>query len=164
MECAVARNWLSRKIDGELSESENRDFENHTAHCSSCAREYELLAFPRRMASEIPALAPSPYFYKKLRLRIESEAQGMAGWQLFWRLERQLVPALAGITLALLSAFAYLQLQGSKTDILQDYRGVFITEEQPHRMLAGEQGDITDASVLSAIAERQFAYWNRDGN
>jgi hypothetical protein len=121
------------------------------------------MALPHRVAREIPPVAPSPAFYKRLELRIESEAQGMAGWQLFWRLERQLVPALAGLTLALLAAFAYLQVQGSKADVYQDYRGVFITEEQPHRMLAGEQADITDASVLSAIAERQHEYWNRNG-
>ncbi|MBP1622157.1 MAG: hypothetical protein H6Q07_177, partial [Acidobacteria bacterium] len=83
--------------------------------------------------------------------------QGMAGWQLFWRLARQMVPALAGITLALLTAFAYLQLQSPKNDTYQDYRGVFFTEEPSHGMLAGDQGDITDASVLSAIAENQAA-------
>ncbi|HTY64867.1 MAG TPA: zf-HC2 domain-containing protein [Acidobacteriota bacterium] len=163
MECAEVRTWIFRKIDGELSESETVDFDNHVAHCSSCAREYRFLAFPHRVASEIPPVTVSPFFYKKLSLRIEREAQGMIGWQLFWRLERQLIPALAGITLALLMAFAYLQLQGSKADSYQDYRGVFITEEQPHRMLSGEQADITDASVLSAIADRQYEYRNRNG-
>jgi predicted anti-sigma-YlaC factor YlaD len=162
MECAEVRTWLFRKIDGELSESENRDFDSHIARCPSCAREYGLLAFPHRMASTIPPVTPSPFFYKKLRLRVESEAQGMAGWQLFWRLARQMIPALAGITLALLSALAYLQLQGPKADIYQDYKGVLVTEEQPHRMLVGDQGDITEASVLSAIAERQSGYRNHN--
>lgn len=157
MKCAVVRDWICRKIDGELSKSENRDFEDHIAQCSSCAREYRLLALLHRIASEIPPVAPSPYFYGKLKHRIESEAQGMAGWQLFWRLARQMVPALAGITLALLTAFAYLQLQSPKNDTYQDYRGVFFTEEPSHGMLAGDQGDITDASVLSAIAENQAA-------
>jgi hypothetical protein len=161
MECAEVRAWLFRKIDSELSESENRAFDDHIVQCSSCAREYGLLALPHRIAPEIPPVTPSPFFYKKLKLRIEGEAQGMAGWQLFLRLARQMIPALAGITLALLSALAYLQLQGPKANIYRDYEGVFITEEQPHRMLAREQGDITDASVLNAIAERQSGYQGR---
>lgn len=82
----------------------------------------------------------------------------MATWQLFWRLSRRMIPAMAGITLALLSAFAYLQLQGSKAGAYQHYMRALITEEQPYRMLAGDQGDITGESVLSAIAEQ------RDGN
>jgi predicted anti-sigma-YlaC factor YlaD len=163
MKCDVARTWLFRKIDGELSESENRDFDEHIERCASCAREYRLVALPHQMASGIPAVRPSPFFYNKLKLRIESESQSMERWQFFWRLERQLVPVLACITLVLLTAFAYLQLRGSKADMYQDYRGVFITEEQPHQMLAGEQGDITAESVLSAIAERQSVYWNRSG-
>jgi hypothetical protein len=163
MECTEVRTWIFRKIDGELSESENRDFDSHIARCFSCAREYRLMALPHQVAHKIPPVIPSPFFYRKLELQIESEAKGMVGWQLFWLLERRLVPALAGITLALLTAFAYMQLQGSRADGYQDYRGIIITEEQPHRMLAGEQADITDASVLSAIADRQYEYWNRNG-
>ena len=79
----------------------------------------------------------------------------MAGWQLLWRLARHMIPALAGITLALLTALAYLQMQSAKTDAYQDYRKVFMMEEPSNRMFAGEQADITDASVLSAIAEKR---------
>jgi anti-sigma factor RsiW len=158
MECAEVRAWLFRKIDGELSGPENMGFDNHIARCPSCAREYGLLVIPRRIASEISPVTPSPFFFSKLRHRIESEEQGAAAWQLFRRFARQMIPALAGIALALLTAFAYLQLQNPKADIYQDYRGVFLTEEPSHRMLAGDQGDITDASVLSAIAEKQSGY------
>jgi hypothetical protein len=73
-----------------------------------------------------------------------------------------MVPALAGITLALLCALAYLQLQSPKADIYRDYEGVLVTEEQPHRMLIVEQGDITDASVLNAIAEQQSLFRNHN--
>jgi hypothetical protein len=162
MECAEVKALLFRKIDGELSESEIRDFDDHIGKCYSCAREYRLLGLPHRVASEIPPVTPSPFFYKKLSFRIESEAQGMAGWQIFWRLARQMIPALAGITLALLCALAYLQLQPPKVDIYRDYEGVLITEEQPPRMLIGEQGDITDASVLNAIAEQQSGFRNHN--
>lgn len=155
MKCAEVQIRLFRKIDGELSESEARDFDGHLAHCPSCKREYRLLAFPHRVAREIPPLASSPFFYNKLKLRIESETRKMAGWQLFWRLARQMIPALAGITLALITALFYVQLRSPKAEVFQDYKGVFLTEEPSHRLLAGEQGDITDASVLSAIAEMQ---------
>lgn len=158
MKCAEIRTWIFRKIDGELSESGKRDFDNHIEHCPDCARAYRITALPRRMASGISTVSPSPFFYGKLKIHLENEKRSMAGWQLFWRLARQMVPALAGITLALLTALAFIQLQGPKTDLPQDYRRVFITEGQPHRMLSGEQGDITDASVLRAIAERQSGY------
>ena len=88
-------------------------------------------------------------------MQIESEAQDIAGWQVLWGLARQIVPALAGITLALLSVLAYLQLQGPRPDLYRAYSRVFITEEQPSRMLVAEQADITDESVLSAIADRE---------
>jgi hypothetical protein len=146
---------MFRRIDGELSESENAELEIHLAQCASCAREYRLLALPRRIAQKIPQPAPSPFFYRKLRTRIETESKGMAGWRIFWELARHMIPALAGITLALLSVLAYMQLNGPEKDLSREYERVFVTEEQPHRMLVAEQGDITDASVLSAIAEQE---------
>lgn len=155
MECAEVQTWIFRKIDGELSESEVGIFDSHLAGCPSCRREYRLLAIPQRAACEIPPLASSPFFYNKVKLHIEIEAKGMAGWQLFWRLARQMIPALAGITLALLTVLVYMQLRSPKAEAFQDYKGLFLAEEPSHRLLAGEQGDITDASVLSAIAEMQ---------
>ena len=155
MQCADARNWIFRKIDGELSDPEIRALDTHLAQCPSCAREYGLIALPRRIALATPELAPSPFFYQKLRMRIEGEAQEIAGWQVFWKLARQIVPALAGITLALLSVFAYLQFHGPEANFYKAYERVLIAEEQPHQMLLAEQGDITDVSVLSAIAERE---------
>jgi hypothetical protein len=70
------------------------------------------------------------------------------------------VPALAGITLLLLSIFAYLQLYSPSPDLYTAYDGVFILEDQqPHRMLIAEE--ITDETVLSAIAEEENDH-NRD--
>lgn len=158
MNCAEAQIRLSRRIDGELPDSEIEDLDRHIARCPACARAQRLWMLTRHAATVAAPPAVSPFFYRKLRTGIESEAQGMAAWQLFWRLSRRMIPAMAGITLALLSAFAYLQLQGSKTGAYQHYMRALITEEQPYRMLAGDQGDITGESVLSAIAEQ------RDGN
>jgi hypothetical protein len=155
MQCADARIWLFRKIDGELSDSEIRVLDTHLAQCPSCAREYGLLALPRRIAQANPELAPSPFFYQKLKMRIDVEASELAGWQVFWKLARQVVPALAGITLALLSVLAYFQFHSPEANFYRAYERILVTEEQPHQMLVSEQGDITDVSVLSAIAERE---------
>jgi anti-sigma factor RsiW len=154
MECAAARNWLFRKIDGELSDSESAELDAHLAQCASCSREYRLLALSHRIALAIPPVVPSPFFYRKLRLRIDGEAQKAAGWQVFIGLARQMIPALAGITLALLSVFAYVQIRGPEADIYRAYSRVFISEDQSQRALVAEQADITDEGVLRALAER----------
>jgi len=154
MECTAARNMLFHRIDNELSEVEKAEFDAHLAICSFCAREYRLLSLPSRMAKVIPPVTPSPFFYRKLRMSLEGEVQRAAGWQVFFGLARQVIPALAGVTLALLSVFAYVQLSGSEPEFYKAYDRAFITEDQPHRMLLADQGDITDESVLRAIAER----------
>jgi hypothetical protein len=145
---------LSRKIDGELSDPERLDLDAHLAVCESCRREYQILMLPYRLARGAPEIALSPYFFRKLRTRIETEAQSITLWKIALSGIRHLVPALAAITLALLSVFAYVQLRGPQTDPYRAY-GVFLSEEQPNRMLVAEQGEITDESILSAIADRE---------
>jgi anti-sigma factor RsiW len=157
MKCATVRDLLFRKIDGELAELENAEFDAHLAGCAVCSREYRLLRLPNRIAQVIPPVEPSPFFYSRLRARIEGEAQNAAGWQIFVHLARQVIPALAGITLALLSVFAYIQFSGNEPDLYRAYDRVFISEDQPHRMLS-QEGDITDESVLGAIAEQDSNY------
>jgi hypothetical protein len=157
MECAEIQKWIFRKIDGELSESEDIDLDAHLAQCASCAREFKLLGLPSRLSRGIPQITPPPFFYQRLRARIESEAQAIAGWQALWGMARRMVPALAGITLALLSVLAYVQLHDPQPDFYTVYERVFITDDQPQRMFLTEQGEITDETVLSAIAERQFS-------
>jgi len=151
MKCTTERNLLFRKIDKELTEFENAELDAHLAECASCNREYRLLTLPGRIANAIPPVEPSPFFYQKLRTRIDGEAQNAVGWQVFVHLARQVIPALAGITLALLSVFAYIQFTGKEPDLYKAYDRVFVSEDQPHQMLL--QWDITDESVLSALAE-----------
>lgn len=154
MECTAIQNWLFRKIDGELSDSENEELIAHLARCASCAREYNLLALPQRLALTIPAVEPSPYFSRQLSARIASEASAGVFWQTIFSAERRVVPALASITLLLLSIFAYTQLYSPNPDLYTAYDGVFTADEQqPHKMLAA--GEITDESVLNAIAEQE---------
>jgi hypothetical protein len=155
MNCTTAQERLFRKIDGELSISENAELNAHLKNCASCSREYGLLSLPSQIAKTIPPITASPFFYQKLRMQIEDEAQGIASWQIIWKLARQMVPALAGITIALLSVFAYHQLlQTPEAGIYRNYDRAFISDDQSHKMLVAEQKDITYESVLTAIAER----------
>ena len=153
MDCTVARIWLFRKIDDELSSGESKLLDSHLAQCSACMREFRMLALPQRIGRVIPAFEPSLYFYSRLRARIESEAQSITIWQIVLGLSRQIVPALAAITLALLSIFAYLQLEGAGLDV-QAYDRVFLSGDRSLSIPADEQGEITDESVLRAIAEQ----------
>lgn len=154
MNCKIAQEKLFRRIDNELPDTENAELEKHLAQCSSCSRDYSLLTLPQRLAREIAPVTISPFFYQKLRLHIEEEAQGIASWQAIRGLARQMVPALAGITLALLSIFAYFQTQAPQAELYRSYDRVFTSDDQSHRMLVAEQKDITYESILTAIAER----------
>jgi hypothetical protein len=153
MECTAARDLLFRKINGELSEFETAELNSHVAVCANCSREYRIVSLPSRLGKMLPPIEPSPYFYARLRANLEGEVQKAAGWQGVFGLARQVIPALAGITLALLSVFVYFQLSGNEPDLYKAYDRVFISEDQPNRMLIYEQ--ITDETVLKAIAERE---------
>ena len=136
MECTAVRNRLFQKIDGELSALENAELDAHLAQCPTCTREYRLLSLPHRIAREVPPPETSPFFYQRLRMRIDGEAPGITGRQTFFGLATRMIPTLAGITLALLSAFAYFELHGPEADIYKAYDRVFISEDQSHRTLA----------------------------
>jgi predicted anti-sigma-YlaC factor YlaD len=151
MECAAIRDWLLSKIDGELSDRENEELNSHLAQCASCAREYNLLALPNRIASAVPVYEPSAYFSKKLSARIASEAQNNGFWLAILNPARRVVPALACITFLLLSVFTYFQLHNSSTDLYTAYSKVFVVEGQPTQVLI--KGDIPDESVLNALYE-----------
>jgi len=158
MQCSTARTWLFRNIDGELTASENGDLNLHLQECPSCAREQRLLSIPRRIGRAAPVLQPSPFFYSKLKARLESESQSLSIWQIILGLSRHFVPALAAITLALLSVFAYFQIQGPRVDVFQAYDRIFLTGDRPQPMIIADQGEITDESVLQAIAEEESAH------
>ncbi len=154
MKCKTARNLLLRKIDAELSCTEDARLEEHLAGCGSCSRQYRLLRVPLRVAASTPPIAPSPWFYQGLRARIEEEAPGFALWVSVQTLAHRMIPTLAGVTLALLMAFAYLQMRAPEAALYRGFDGVFVSDEQSHRMLVAEQTDITYESVLTAIASR----------
>jgi hypothetical protein len=145
-------------MDGELSDSENLELDAHLAQCMSCSREYRLLTLPNRLGQISPPPKPSPFFYQKLRAIVEGEIKKNALWQALCELARPMVPTLAGITLALLSVFAYFQMHGHEVDLYKTYDRAFISEDQSNQMLVADQGDITYESVLNTIAEQESNY------
>jgi hypothetical protein len=154
MECVKARKQLFRKIDGELSKIESEELDLHFSNCSSCEMEHRILSLPKNISQASTPILASPYFYPKLMQRIESEAQIAAGWQAIFWMARRIIPALAGITLALLTVFAYFQTKNADVELYSAYESVFIEEAQQPRTLHFKQGDVTDAKVLNAIVER----------
>jgi hypothetical protein len=156
MKCTEIHSLLYRKIDGELPDFEQRELDAHLAQCVYCNREYRLLTFPQRILRTMPGMTVSPSFCMKLRTRIEMEAREAAGRQMLMGLARQMIPALAGITLALLSVFAYLQLHSPEGDLCRAYSKAFISGDSPHQLMIAGQGDITNEGILSAVAEREF--------
>ncbi len=85
MECTVARIWLFRKLDEELSPSESELLEQHLAACDSCARQLKLLMIPRRLGRAIPVLEisyvfpASPFGLAILRRTLNNEG-GLLRW------------------------------------------------------------------------------------
>jgi anti-sigma factor RsiW len=154
MKCENARERLFSKLDGELSDSENLELDEHLAQCEICRREFSMVTLAPKMAGAVPPIKSSPFFYRKLQARIDEEVRGAANLQIFWGLAGKMIPALAGVTLLLLSVFFYLQMNAPEAEFYQAYEGIYILDDQSHRILAAEQNDITYESVLTAIAER----------
>jgi hypothetical protein len=158
MNCATVQSRLFRKIDGELSDSENMELDAHLAKCISCNREYRLLTLPHRIAQQNPPPAPSPFFYQRLRSHIDGEIKENAGWRGLFGLARPMVPTLAGITLFLLSVFAYQHIRHPEGDLYKIYDRAFISEDLSNQMLVADQGDTTYENILNTIAEQESNY------
>lgn len=154
MNCTEVGNRLFKRLDDELSPAEAELLDRHLDDCDSCARQFRLLMLPRRLGEAIPTPAVSPYFYRKLRARIESEEQSINVWQAITGLSRRALPIMAAITLALLSVFAFYQLRGPEVDFYQAFDNIFMPTDRPQRMVIADQEDITNESVFRAITEQ----------
>lgn len=153
MECGKARSLLFKLIDDELQEQKRKELLLHLDSCASCAREWKILTIPRRIGRTIPALEPSPFFYQKLRARLASESQSITIWQIIFGLSRRVVPALATLTLVMVMVFAYMEFRAPRVDLYQAYDSIFVTADRPQRMVIADGSEITDETVLHALAE-----------
>lgn len=145
---------ILRKLDNELSESENRILDAHLHQCEDCARDYGLLTVPQRIAQAVSPPEPSPFFNQKLITHIESEVQDAAIFQLFFGLARRIIPSMAAVTLVLLSVFTYLQLNNPKDDLHTAYDRMFNGSDLPIQLMVAEQKNISDEIIINAIANR----------
>src|SRR4030042_2623189 len=130
MRCSVARSWRFRLLDRELAQEERVQLEDHLASCSSCTREWKILSLPRRIARSIPVLEPPPFFYSRLRARLELQKQSITIWPIILGLSRQIVPALATVTLLIISLFAYFEFRGPRPDLYQAYDSIFMSGDR----------------------------------
>jgi predicted anti-sigma-YlaC factor YlaD len=157
MDCQTVRIWLFKEVDGELADSERGRLKQHLSGCPECARSLQLLLLPRRIGKALPVLEPSPYFYQRLRARIEVETRPVTLAQIILGLSRQALPAMAVLMLVLLSALAFDLFNGPQIDVVQAYDRVFMSNDRPQRMVIADQADITDEAVLRALAEEENA-------
>lgn len=155
MECSEFRPWIFRSMDRDLSDQDQERLNAHLLKCPPCAREMKVLLLPRRLARAFRAFEPSPFFHQRLRARLDAERQSVSIWQIVPALARQMVPVLATFTLALVSVFAYFELQAPTADIYQAYDMIFMSGDYPQRMVIADQAEITEESVLRAIAEER---------
>ncbi|NWG12845.1 MAG: zf-HC2 domain-containing protein [Acidobacteria bacterium] len=155
MNCVEVAAKLFRMIDGELPPQEVDRIDAHLRVCPVCARELRMLTLPRKIARLFPIVEPSPYFYRRLKAGLESESRGAGFWQTVMGLSRQVVPALAALTLIVLTAFAYLQVAAPQNDFPQAYESMILPVSQPEQFVFAGRGEITDDVVLGMPAETE---------
>jgi hypothetical protein len=161
MKCSEAQRLIFRQIDRELPGRDSELLGKHLSQCSDCARDFQLLSIPQRVAPAIKPIEPSDFFCQTLRTRIENEARNAIVVQQFLGLARGFIPSLAAVTLALLSIFAYLHLTNPRDDLYAAYKNAFVGEDLHLRAMISEQQSITDANILSALANRES--WQYSG-
>ena len=153
---------LDHKIDEVSLGSENAEvaeLDEHLKVCVACRQEYHLFSLPHTIARNAASVTAPSWFYQKLRANIKAmeveAARSAASLEIVWRLAYRMVPALAGITLMLISIFAWQQTQLAAT-LPHSYDQIFIADDATPVILTAEQNDITYESVLTALAERQL--------
>jgi len=148
MNCREAGNRLFRMMDAELDGAEAELLRAHLSSCPLCTREYRMMTVPRRVARLLPVLEPTPFFYQKLRARLQLCDRSISFWQIVMGLSRQIVPALATVTLVLLGTFIYYQVAAPQADFHQVYDGIFVSPDQQEQYVLVDQGEITDDVVF----------------
>ena len=103
--CQLWKAHSSDYVEGALSKSEQREFDDHLASCTACMQSVESLRLLRQKLVNLPKVETNPDFHTVLNARI-----GMDRRQLDWRfgsyLERFKVPAFA-LSMAALVIFLH---------------------------------------------------------
>ena len=80
MNCAQAEKKLVAYLDGKLAIAERRRMEAHLAICTACQERAAGFRSVWDVLDELPALAPSPAFDNRVRLRVRQEPVRAGFW------------------------------------------------------------------------------------
>ncbi|MDI3533886.1 MAG: hypothetical protein PWQ82_251 [Thermosediminibacterales bacterium] len=70
MTCNKIREKISLYIDGELTETERKEFEEHIKQCSQCRMEYKKILTTINLCNGLPQVEPPEDFHEKLLKKI----------------------------------------------------------------------------------------------
>ena len=153
MDCTIARSWLFRLLDEELSPAERDRLQVSSRLLSVLHQGMEdTVRSPGASEDRSRHSNRPPSFMHACGHAWREKSQSITIWQIILGLSRQIVPALATVTLVIISLFAYLEFRGPKADFYQAYDSIFLSGDRPSRMVIAEE--ITEESVLHALAEK----------
>ncbi|MBM3790497.1 MAG: zf-HC2 domain-containing protein [Acidobacteria bacterium] len=154
MECRSFRKLLIRYPDGDLAAAERASLEAHLQKCRACGLEARVLLLPQEVGRGLVPPEASPYFSGRVAAAVRAcSIEGQNLWQIVGGLARHLGLALAAVTLVFVSAATYIQLTRPSVDIYQAYDSIFMPGDLASRMIIAESDEITDESILRALAE-----------
>jgi anti-sigma factor RsiW len=83
MKCGTAERWIVESLDRSLDAARREALDRHCRDCPRCRRtrsEHELL---RGRLRTLPPAEPRPYFWERLRTRLDAEERpaGLLDWQ-----------------------------------------------------------------------------------
>lgn len=94
MKCKKLRKKLILFLEGELSEKQRIEIQNHLNGCPSCLKQVELLSKVWEGAGELERIEPSPYLWNKLSLRIAEYENSQNLFSAFFeKIARYAIPA-----------------------------------------------------------------------
>ena len=97
MNCRNIQKWLSAYIDGELSTERKKTIQIHLQECETCQEILKTMNQAWDLLDELPAPESVPYFYTRLKARMEAEKQEKGQkW-----IERILIPTSAVVATVL---------------------------------------------------------------
>ncbi len=146
--CNFPGELLSAYIDGEVSEQELIEVEQHLHECAACRKRLTELEQVSEFASKMAVQKPSPDFRQRLRNSIENKKQtghGRTTWSIPWR--RQLVMVAVTIIILLLPLSAVIShFQVSSRLMTEDMYQ--LDEAAPHDVSEPEpEADQPDAEI-----------------
>jgi anti-sigma factor RsiW len=127
MDCEAYKQWMSRHVDGMLTEEEGAQLDKHLGSCSSCARFRRDLESMRHIFQADPAPAAPAEMSDSLRRAARSELARQRSGRLISLTRRLSAAALlvAAVTAALFLATGTDEIQAGDEDVNIHYEDIF---------------------------------------